>query len=180
MTMSWLNTSNWYNCTACENCTCWNAMWNPSLWKKNDNHSVTECTKNETIYGVRHTFGRERVAGLIRPSPQRHLSCDTFATRHITRCHIFLLTHSSCGTIGTTHTMTPCSFVQWICCFSDIDHRIIFWRILRSWRSNYMRGILLFTKQLDEGVMWFDLRFVIQWLPSGNHAFRPGPVCTQG
>ena len=52
-------------------------------------------------------------------------------------------------------------------------------RIVGSWRSNYMRGILLFTKQLDEGVMWFDLRFVIQWLPSGNHAFRPDPVCTQ-
>ena len=80
--------------------------------KENDNQSVTECTKNVTIYGVRHTFGRERVAGLIRPSPQAHLSWDTFATRHIARCHIFLLTHSSCGTIGTPHTMTVCSFVQ--------------------------------------------------------------------
>ena len=159
-----------------------NAIVKSWLLKKNDNQSVTECRKNVTIYEVRHTFGGERVAGLIRPGPQPHLSWDTFATRHITRCHIFLLTHTSCGTIGTPHTMTLCSFV---CECVPISIRLAFFitwwngRDLGSWRSNYMGRILLFTKQLDEGAMWFDLRFVIQWLPSGNHAFRPDPVCTQ-
>ena len=149
MTMGWLNTANWYNCTECENCTWWNAMWNPSLWNKNDNHSVTECTKNVTIYGVRHTFGRERVAGLIRPSPQAHLSWDTFATRHMARCHIFPLTHSSCGTIGTQHTMTLCSFVQWMCGFSDID-QIDVLHCIENCRTVKSTDCWLLTKQLHE------------------------------
>ena len=77
------------------------------MWEENDNQSMTKRTKNVTIYGVCDTFGRERVAGLIRPGPQRHLSSDTFATRPraATRWHIFLVTHSSCGNIGLAHTM---------------------------------------------------------------------------
>ena len=126
--------------------------------KKNDNQSVTECTKNVTIYEVRHTLEGERVAGLIRPSPQRHLSWDTFATRHITRCHIFLLTHSSCGTIGTTHTMTLCSFVQWICCFSDIGHRIIWTDSRVLTKQLYERNLALYKAIRWGGdVIWFAI-----------------------
>ena len=81
------------------------------MWEENDNQSMTEQTKNVTIYGVCDTFGRERVAGLIRPGPQRHLSSDTFATRPraATRWHIFLVTHSSCGNIG----MAPLARHNW-------------------------------------------------------------------
>ena len=154
-------------------------LWNPSFWKRmtikvwqsgQKMWQFMECVTRLEENAWRAWF----VPAHSRIYHGTHLPRDTSPGATFFFWHIL-------------HVAQLAPHTQWHCVHLSVNA----FRYRSDWRSSSheMDGFL--TKQLHGrnlalykairwgGAMWFDLRFVIQWLPSGNHAFRTDPVCTQ-
>ena len=114
--------------------------------------------KCDNLWSASHVWRRTR-GGLDSSQPT-----PAFIIGHI--CHEThrQVPHFSSDTYFMWHNWHPThNDTVFICLWmrSDIDQIGVLHRMkwTDSWRSNYMGGILLFTKQLDEGgdVIWFAI-----------------------